>query len=168
MQMLRFISQTGKHDYVDFVDESTGHICQCCDSLQSSFYDEYYSKNNIWYFHIDENKYQVSLMDYDTVHSILGCKVLQILNRKCPRPILIPMATALSYCHSNNLQRLNGRERHDSINSKFISRKFNCLYRNDDGAVGLDFGTHIFYLTPSNIKLNHIRGFDIVTQRQHP
>lgn len=159
-------------------------ICNTCDNLRHRFNDEYYSKNNVWYTHINGIKSKVILKDYYLIHDILGCKLLQLLNTKCPNPIIIPMATLLSYCPEY-----------------IISENFDCLYRNDDEAVGLyfdrkskdhnnfdyddntdgyvkldnssdDVGLNVVneenmvYLTPSNIEINHLFGFDIVTQKR--
>ena len=80
-------------------------------------------------------------MDFDTIHCILGCKLLQRLDDVCPRATFVPTATLLA-CHIINISRSTPQLDLDNID-------FECLYRDEDNAVGLNLGWCNIYLTPN-------------------
>lgn len=127
-----------------------------CGILKQCFDDEFIidGTNNKWNLHIKGEKKQllVELINFTTAHDMLGCRLIQKLYLKSPRCLFVPMVTLLS-CYPNH------------VSSKL---NFECLYRNEDEAVGLDFGSYQLYLTPTNVNssINHLLGFEIVTQKK--
>ena len=121
-----------------------------CDLLREKFEDNYYTDQRAWYFRTDHTKTIIYLTTYETAHYMLNCDTLQKLNNLCPKAIFIPMVTLMCLCPPSIVSRCN----------------YECLYRNDDEAVGLDFGEFAAYLTPTDIIVDNLIGFDIVTRKR--
>jgi hypothetical protein len=140
-------------DYQSIVANFSGNGCYTiqphdfCILIKDKFNDPYYNKNNIWDLHMEEYHSRVTLMNYDAVHYILGCEMFKILYNRCPRTLIIPMATLLSLCP----------------NYIILNHTFECLYRNVDEAIGLDFGAFKAYLIPTYIGISDTSRFENVT-----
>jgi len=124
-----------------------GHHCK---SLKERFDDPYYNESQLWNFHIKNHVIQINLMKYDQIHRILGCDALQLLNIKCPYPLLIPMATLLALCLD--------------YGDFALQNHYKCLYRNEDEAVGIAFDSLTVYLIPYDINIFHLNNFENVTR----
>lgn len=117
-----------------------------CEQLKPLFIAKR-DEDALWIFHFDEIESTIPLVDYETAHRMLGCSMLQEIAKRSPRPIFLQLVTLMC----------------ESFHNVMITNSFECLYRNDDGAVGINFGTHSVFLFPTSFYQTNTMGFDQVT-----
>jgi hypothetical protein len=116
-----------------------------CLSLKSRFDPDNWEEWDYWHGTVFGLITQpITMIDYETAHSFLGCKMLNLLAEICPDHIFLPVVILL--CQS--------REHVVSI------KDFMIMYRTEDQAVGVDFVYYKMYLLPRNFQVYSTVGFE--------
>lgn len=124
-------------------------IVDRCLSLKSCFDPDKWQEWDYWHGTVfGLTRQPITVIDYETAHSFLGCKMLNLLAEICPDHIFLPVVVLL--CQA----------REHVVNIK----DFMIMYRTEDQAVGIDFVYYKMFLLPCNFQVYSTIGFEYLFQ----